>query len=273
MGKQIMPIVAIVGCIVILFCVAESALPKNTKEIKSSNEVIAPNDLVVTSIIDREDEYNKLVRTDIQNGNYAKKDSEGIQNSIPSDYNNSTALIELRSFDRKLDGSIQPFYLYGLGVHSKNYNAPGGGYGIHGYGLRLGLEKTDKREGLSELLWDTEYTVFGQYHIPGDPNNEYEGVTSKVNFKTPKSLPPGAIYRVDLILVDKIREKAEQEKTRIAKEERARKEKEETITLQFTEYPKFTEIGTLDVGYDDGKKSRAFEQLRHILTVKNIPEA
>ncbi len=208
MGKHKITIAATIGCIVILFGVIYFSLQK-TPEILTSdnndNEEFVQEDIVTISILSKEDEYNQLVREDILNGNVQRVDSNGIRNRMPSasDYNDSTPLIEIRFYERDLNNIIKTLYLETLLIDSqaaKGELISGGGYLAGGYGLRLGLAKIG--DGLSSLLWDREYSILGTYYL-GDPNNRYTQKTSEVKFRTPKSLGPGEIYRVDLILVDR----------------------------------------------------------------------
>ncbi len=211
MGKHKMTIAAIVGCIAILAGVIHFSLQKNSEESPTDNNDVSINqeDLIQITTISKQDEYNQLVRKDIFNGNVQRVDSNGIRNRMPSasDYNDSTPLIEMRFYERDFNNIIKPLYLERLSIESqadKGELISGGGYLAGGYGLRLGLAKIG--DGLSSLLWDREYSTFGTYYL-GDPNDRYAKRTSEVKFRTPKSLGPGEIYRVDLILIDRIKEK------------------------------------------------------------------
>lgn len=208
MSKHKITIAVTIGCIAILFGVIYFSLQKTpeilTSDINDIDEIIK-EDLVTINILSKEDEYNQLVREDILNGNVQRVDSNGIRNCMPSasDYNDSTPLIEIRFYERDLNNIIKPLYLETLLIESqaaKGELISGGGYLAGGYGLRLGLAKIG--DGLTSLLWDREYSILGTYYL-GDPNNSYPLRTSKVKFRTPISLGPGEIYRVDLILVDK----------------------------------------------------------------------
>ena len=226
-----------------------------TKQEKLTNEYIHIFN------IDKKDEHNKKVRSEIIQGNYGKIDSIGIRNNIPSDYNDSSPLIELRFFEKQIDDNLIPLYLNEFSVDSnrpKGEMMSGGSGYIRGYGIRFGLEIADKLDGGCDLQWDTEYIAYGSYHLSGDPNNIYRGRTSKLSFRTPKSLGPGEIYRVDLVLVDRIKEQQEKDLVRIAKEEIARIEKEETITFQISEFPKYDESFMWSARYHDGNIDREF---------------
>jgi hypothetical protein len=87
-----------------------------------------------------------------------------IRNFLPSECNDSTPLIEVRSFERRIDEIIEPLYLKMLGLYSQvpkgEIVAGGSGsYGVDGYGLRIAL--ADKKDGGTYLIWDTEYSAIG----------------------------------------------------------------------------------------------------------------
>jgi hypothetical protein len=212
-------------------------------------------------IIAGDDKYNGLVRSEILGGNVSRVDSMGIRNYLPSDCNISTPLIELRTFERELDGTVQPLHLFSLGLLSqvpRGTTLSGGDYGVDACGLRVGLAW--ELDGSLYLAYDTEYTARGVYHRSEDPNNIVRGQTAEVRFRTPAKLAPGEIYRVDLILIDKIKEGQAAEQAEVVKTERARAEEDEKITLRFAHFPEQKQHGIWQAVYHDGNRSRGFEQ-------------
>ena len=269
MSKLKITLIVLFGIIVTIFGIVIFFNLQTENESTELNNKVVPDSHVLTSVIDKQDEHSKIVLSEILQGNYGRVDSMGIKNAIPSDYNDFSTLIEFRTFEKQSDGTIRPYYVSSLKLLSQvthGEKLSGGTYGVKGYGLRLGL--ADKLDWQSYLLYDTEYTVYGSYHLPEDPNKLIRGRTSELRFRTPKSLAPGEIYRVDLILVDRIKEQQEQEQTKIAKEERARIEKEEAITIQIKDFPKYNEPGIWMAGYHDGNKSREFQNINNMFILK-----
>jgi len=168
----------------------------------TSQTVSPPPDSVSASLIEKEDYHNRLVRSEIFAGNVGRVDSMGVKNHLPGSCDSSTPLVEIRTFERQLDGSIQPFVIADLGVFAQE-PLSGCQYAVGGCGLRIALGK--ELDGSLYLLYDTEYTVSAVYHRPDDPPNIIRGKTRELIFRTPAKPAPGAIYRVDLILVDRIK--------------------------------------------------------------------
>lgn len=249
-----------------LLCVAIFTLNKkneheiNEKSIPENNKrpISGDNDIIVENFYP-ESTYAKQIHNQIIEKGKFFTDSEGIRTSIWFSDDINTPLIEILCKERTLDNSILPLDISSLEIVSQEI-IYGMTHEIKGSGLRIDIGN-DRRSKDPKLLFNTEYTVKGIYHLPEDPNNIARGQTSKVTFRTPKSLSPGEIYRLNLILIDRIKEQQEQEQAKIAKEEKARIEDEETITLQFSNLPKYSKPGIWQIEYSDGNKVRSFRRI------------
>ncbi len=264
MGRHKTVVLAICGSLGIVLGALLLCLNRHSRE-------TAPTAPTQSHVIEAQTEYNQAVRSKLVGGGLLRLDSMGIKNSVPAAYNDSTPLIEIRTFVRQLDGTVRPLYLYSLGLQAQQHFKGSGSRTVKGYGLRTGL--ASKEGGLSYLIWDTEYEAAGTYHLPEDPNYITRGRTATVRFRTPVRIAPGEICRVDLILVDRIEEREAAEQARIAQEERARVEEEEKITLQFSQFPGHEEPGKWQVGYHDGDRGGLFERAEDGTFVLKGPNA
>ena len=224
------------------------------------NEIpIQENKDVIVKIFNPDSNYAKQIHKQIIEKGKFFTDTEGIKTSIWFSDDSNTPLIEILCKERTLDNTILPLVVSSIDIVSQEINY-GMSHSIKGTGLRINIGNDCNSKDV-KLQFNTEYTVKGIYHLPEDPNNIARGQTSKVTFRTPKSLSPCEIYRVDLILIDRIKEQQELEQAKIAKAERARIENEETITLQFSDFPKYDNHGIWQIEYSDGKKARSFKRI------------
>ncbi len=187
--------------IIILFLLAISTSFLIFYNLGGKNPINIGNSIKI-EILPKDNEYNRLIRSEISLGNKGKVDTKGIRNHVSSDFNELSPLIEFRSFIREKDGNLYPFNIALLNIMSQE-PLSGAAYGVDANGLRVGLN--NQLDGMLYLLYDVEYAVVGTYHKPGDPNNIFRGKTEELKFRTPKKLEPGELCRVDLILIDMLK--------------------------------------------------------------------
>ena len=202
-------------------------------------------------VLKADDEYNRLIRSQIDRKTLASMDSRGIQNYLSSTYRPDTPLVEIHCQKRDMDGKISPFPVSDLIIDSQDPVA-GGGYGLNGAGLRL--EIGSKEGETRNLLYGAEYTVYGIYHSPNDPPNLIRGRTSEVTFRTPASLGPGEMLKLDLVLVDEQKAKELAEQSKLAAERQKVIEEREAITVTLD--PPIKSPSELVVCYSDGASTK-----------------
>ena len=207
-------------------------------------------DYRVGTIISSDSEYNRAVRNEIQEKGLSFVDSRGISNCLSSrDVN--TPLIEIHCFMRDLDGTIRPCRVRSLYMVSSD--GRGGDYGVRGVGFRteLGLDYGE----IARLLYGKRYSVVAGYEPNNGPGVVY-AKESETFFETPASLGPGEIYKVELVVVDRIKERKKLEE-KMALKERAR---EETLNLKLSDPPQYPFKGAWVVLYYDGKTKQRFDR-------------
>ena len=208
MNKHKITITAMGGIIICLtaaLIIAIQKIPKQNVPTSKKTEVT----LIPGEIIPADSTYAKHIHNQIvEKGKYFT-DTEGIKTSIWFTDDSNTPLIEILCKERTLDNTILPLVVSSMDIVSQEITY-GMSHPIKGTGLRINIGNDWNSKDV-KLKFNTEYTAMGVYHLPEDPNTTARGQTSKVTFRTPKSLEPGEIYRVNLILIDRIKEKESKE--------------------------------------------------------------
>jgi len=211
---------------------------------------------VQSYVVEPEDEYNRSVRAWITKKRLGGMlDPNGINSSLDVSYTESTPLIEIHCKIRDLDGSIKALDVKSLYIVPVS-GSGGGGYGVNGKGLRLELGG-DRRSPSGNLFFGTEYNVDGQL-----PNVEYSSATKlertrKLKFSTPQSLEAGEICVVELVLVDRIQDKKDNELRAAEAKRRAELEEAEKITIKVSNLPQYSDVGQWVALYAEGARHRS----------------
>jgi len=151
---------------------------------------------------------------------------------LGSDYSEETPLIELSFQIKKLDGCIEPLKVAHLGLKRAGWN---NSYEVEGITLRLQLGSNQVNN--KTLLFGKEYTTTGIFPLGDHSEYEFSGNTRGVKMKVPDEVGPGKVCRINMVLIDEIREKELHAKKEAEKIERERIAEEEKITVTFEELP------------------------------------
>jgi hypothetical protein len=181
-------------------------------------------------------------------------DSNGTKHYLYHDYDRKTPLVEIRLKMRDINGEIRPLVVRSLELDTHD---SGGSYALNGTALRLEIW-TDKHWEYVPLLYSREYAALAHFQGAYDAVDGVYGKTRTVTFKTPDALKPGEIYKVELVLVDRIWE-ANLLLDRAKEVARKKKiEEAEKITVEINRRPGDVSAGELIGIYNDGTRNREF---------------
>jgi len=188
-------------------------------------------------------------------------DSNGVNTYISKKYEGSSPLVELLFKTRDEEGKLQPLWIRHLYLQTHD---SGCNYGVRGNGFRIEIrkEKEKHEDYYIPLLLDREYTGIAHFEGAYDPVQMVPGKSGEVKFRTPASLGPGEIYRMEVVFVDKMWERELLQLRKAAEEQLERIKEEEAITVRVTDCPAWAELGLLSGIYSYGKTIREFHDYK-----------
>jgi hypothetical protein len=179
----------------------------------------------------------------------------GVKTIMTSEYTSGTRLVELHFMGRELNGEINP-----VSLNFVQLQRAGAGEGPRGFqmdggkALRLGIGQDGGN--MRSVLLGGEYLVTG--YAPSGVNAVVKGPVPC--FRIPEDLAKGALYRVQLLLVDKIHEQIVLEQQAAEARRKKELEEKEKITIHVRKYPEGATEGSLVAGYYDGVRAREFSE-------------
>ena len=180
--------------------------------------------------------------------------ADGVRILLPYEYTSNTPIIELHFMARELNGNIHPIKLENISLERKEPPS-GRGYTMNGATiLRVGVTDHFYKHMMRPLLLGAEYEVLN-YRLVG-VNGPIRGPSPA--FRVPENLGPDEIYKIKLLLVDKIYEHQELQKQKAAAQRRKRLEIEEAITVTIQKDAIQGQEGPLVCLYSVGEKNREF---------------
>ena len=223
-------------------------------------------DVFSSNVIHSDATYAKQIRSEIRDHHGSNFiDSEGIKTSLSGVIDVNIPLLEILCMCRDLEGEVHPAEVNSLYIVEPGY---GTNHEVNGTAFRTIIGK-DSQYNWPRLECGFQYQVTASYR---DESKKIIWATQSIaNFSIPKELDAGDIYRVELIVIDKIKEYKAIEQAMTAKEERTRIEKEETITLQFSRFPDQKEQGAWLMEYYVGNESGSFRQIEDNTYFKKGP--
>jgi len=178
--------------------------------------------------------------------------TDGVRTILPDEYTSDTPIVELHFMARELNGTMHPVKLHFIHLQRTEPHWATGCQIDGGTTLRLGAGKEpDNRRA---LVLGAEYLVPG--YAPAGINSVIKG--SSPAFRIPENLGPDEVYKIKLLLVDKIYEHQKLQKQKAAAQQRKRLEIEEAITVTIQKDAIQGQEGPLVCLYSVGEKNREF---------------
>ncbi len=197
-------------------------------------------------------QHNLNMRAEIRDKGLKFLNTEGNRVCLSREYTPASPLVEIIPMKRDINGQVSLLPVEVLFIGRADIESVSFSRDVYGTGLCLQISSQPLQD--FHLLYDAEYEVAPGY-IPAEGQDRIDAYDSKITFRTPDHLNDGEIYRVKLVLIDKIVDLHKAKVAKFKEEEKERIAKEEAIRIH-VKYPEDVNADYLLASYvyDVGQK-------------------